>query len=276
MLRARTKDRRRGSRPSNGLASRRPRLRQACPDQSLTGPEETSDTCQRLLSPDTLRRHGGTGNRRRCLRRLRGASRPPLRRGRALGARPRASSPRFFRGEPPGGQGRAGRREFSRRRTGCYASRRAGVRGRPRPDPRQQGGGRLDRLRVLSRLRDGRDPVQRRHARRDRQRNLAGPAAARGRRHAQGAPAARPLLPRVALLPDPHREHEAGLRSPARPSRPPPPRSTSRSRPSRGFSHAYCLRVARLLGLEVSGEDYQWKGEPPRRGARTARPRRRR
>ena len=42
------------------------------------------------------------------------------------------------------------------------------------------------------------------------------------------------------------------------------------------FLHAYCLRVARLLGLDVPGEDYQWKGDPPRRGAQTARPRRRR
>ncbi len=31
------------------------------------------------------------------------------------------------------------------------------------------------------------------------------------------------------------------------------------------FLDAYCRRVARLLDLEVSGEDYQWKGRPPER-----------
>jgi 4-hydroxy-3-polyprenylbenzoate decarboxylase len=36
------------------------------------------------------------------------------------------------------------------------------------------------------------------------------------------------------------------------------------------FLDAYCLRIARLLGLEVSGEDYQWKGLSPKRNARTA------
>jgi 4-hydroxy-3-polyprenylbenzoate decarboxylase len=42
------------------------------------------------------------------------------------------------------------------------------------------------------------------------------------------------------------------------------------------FLGAYCLRVARLLGLEASGEDYQWKGLSPERKTRKAgsRPRR--
>jgi flavin prenyltransferase len=31
------------------------------------------------------------------------------------------------------------------------------------------------------------------------------------------------------------------------------------------FLDAYCRRVARLLALEVSGEDYQWKGPSPER-----------
>ncbi len=42
------------------------------------------------------------------------------------------------------------------------------------------------------------------------------------------------------------------------------------------FLDAYCRRVARLLGLEVSGEDYQWKGPSPKRNARRAGSRRRR
>ena len=42
------------------------------------------------------------------------------------------------------------------------------------------------------------------------------------------------------------------------------------------FLDAYCLRVARLLGLNVSGEDYRWKGDSPGRDARKARSRRRR
>ena len=36
------------------------------------------------------------------------------------------------------------------------------------------------------------------------------------------------------------------------------------------FLDAYCRRVASLLGLEVSGEDYQWKGASRKRNARTA------
>ena len=42
------------------------------------------------------------------------------------------------------------------------------------------------------------------------------------------------------------------------------------------FLDAYCRRVARLLALEVSGEDYRWKGDSPGRDARKARSRRRR
>jgi 4-hydroxy-3-polyprenylbenzoate decarboxylase len=43
------------------------------------------------------------------------------------------------------------------------------------------------------------------------------------------------------------------------------------------FLDAYCLRTARLLGLEVSGESFQWKGTPsPEPDGKTARSRRRR
>jgi len=34
------------------------------------------------------------------------------------------------------------------------------------------------------------------------------------------------------------------------------------------FLDAYCRRVARLVGLEVPGEDYRWKGRSTARGAR--------
>ena len=120
-------------------------------------------------------------------------------------------------------------------RTGSRAFRRPG-RCPPHPDARQHGGRRLDRLRVLSRLRDGRRPVQRRHARRDRQRDLARSPATRGRRVTEGAPAAHSLLSRVPLLPDPHREHEEGHARRRDDRSPDPPRSTSPIRPSSGSS----------------------------------------
>ena len=111
-----------------GSPSSRPWIR------GLRGPQENSDTCQRLLSPDTLRRHGGTGNRGRCFRRFGRAPRPPFRRGRDLGARSRSSSPGLFRGEPPGGQGRA--RPWNPHSVGLGLTPPvAQVRGRPRPDP---------------------------------------------------------------------------------------------------------------------------------------------
>jgi flavin prenyltransferase len=42
------------------------------------------------------------------------------------------------------------------------------------------------------------------------------------------------------------------------------------------FLDAYCRRMAKLLGLEVPGENYQWKGLSPGRDRRAAGPRRRR
>lgn len=42
------------------------------------------------------------------------------------------------------------------------------------------------------------------------------------------------------------------------------------------FLDAYCRRMAKLLGLEVPGETYQWKGLSPGRDRRTPGPRRRR
>jgi 4-hydroxy-3-polyprenylbenzoate decarboxylase len=82
--------------------------------------------------------------------------------------------------------------------------------------------------------------MQRRHTRRDRQRNLA---------HIEN-------MRRAAL---------AGAII-----APPSPAFYIAEPSVERFLDSYCLRIARLLGLEVSGEDYQWKGLSPKRNARTA------
>ena len=61
-----------------------------------------------------------------------------------------------------------------------------------------------------------------------------------------------------------HREHaprRAGRSASSRPLRRP---STSSVRRSTRFLDAYCVRAARLLGLEVAGEDFRWKSRTAR------------
>ena len=154
------------------------------------------------------------------------------------GTEPAAS--RGFRGGLRVARNRA-RLRHSTRRTPSYRPRAARADAAPRDAPRHLRRRRLDRFGLLSRPRDGRRSVQRRHARRDRARDRARPAAARGRRLSEGEAPARARLAGVpySLV---HIENMRLATLAGAIIAPPCPPSTSTTLPSASWTRGACGR----------------------------------